>query len=326
MLQGKVTTTPLEFEKTIWEMERALEAMKARAKEDPAALADEVAKLEKELGEARQAVYARLTAWQRVQIARHPQRPYTLDFLERLAPGFLELGGDRAFGNDAAMVAGLATFGGRKAAFVGQQKGRNLKENLRRNFGCPHPEGYRKALRVMRLAATFGLPIVAFIDTPGAYPGVGAEERHIGQAIAQNLLEMSELPVPIVAVVLGEGGSGGALGIGVADRILMLENAYYSVISPEGCAAILWESRIHAPEAAEALRLTAQDLHQMGLIDEIVPEPEGGSHRDWDKSAQLLEGVLLRTLEEVCALDPGTLVRRRYEKIRRYGVWEEKGD
>ncbi len=326
MLRGKVTTTPLEFEKPIWEMERTLENLKARAKEDPVDHEEEIATLERKLGEARHSVYARLTAWQRVQIARHPQRPYTLDFLERLAPGFLELGGDRAFGNDPAMVAGLATFGGRRAAFVGQQKGRNLKENLRRNFGCPHPEGYRKALRVMRLAATFELPIVAFIDTPGAYPGVGAEERHIGQAIAENLAEMSELPVPIVAVVLAEGGSGGALGIGVADRVLMLENAYYSVISPEGCAAILWESRSHAPEAAEALRLTAQDLRQMGLIDGIVPEPEGGSHRDWEKAARLLEKALLDALDEICSRDPQELVRERYEKIRRYGVWEEKSD
>ncbi|MGD9896647.1 MAG: acetyl-CoA carboxylase carboxyltransferase subunit alpha, partial [Candidatus Methylacidiphilaceae bacterium] len=286
----------------------------------------EIASLEERLESARRSVYASLTPWQRVQIARHPQRPYTLDFLERLSPGFLELGGDRAFGNDPAMVAGLATLGGRRTAFVGQQKGRNLKENLRRNFGCPHPEGYRKALRVMRLAATFGLPIVAFIDTPGAYPGVGAEERHIGQAIAENLAEMSQMPVPIVAVVLAEGGSGGALGIGVADRILMLENAYYSVISPEGCAAILWESRSHAPQAAEALRLTAQDLLQMGLIDRIVPEPEGGCHRDWDRAAQILEEALARALDEICGRDIEGLLRERYEKFRRAGAWEEKKD
>jgi acetyl-CoA carboxylase carboxyl transferase subunit alpha len=318
-----VTTTPLEFEKPIWEMERALENLKARAKENPGDWKEGIASLERRLGEARHSVYASLTAWQRVQIARHPQRPYTLDFLERLAPGFLELGGDRAFGNDPAMIAGLATFGGRRVAFVGQQKGRNLKENLRRNFGCPHPEGYRKALRVMRLAATFGLPIVTFIDTPGAYPGVGSEERHIGQAIAENLAEMSQMPVPIVAVVLAEGGSGGALGIGVADRILMSENAYYSVISPEGCAAILWESRSHAPQAAEALRLTAQDLHQMGLIDRIFPEPEGGSHRDWEKAAQFLEKALIDTLDEICGRNSEELLGERYEKFRRYGVWKE---
>ncbi|VVM06747.1 acetyl-CoA carboxylase carboxyl transferase subunit alpha [Methylacidimicrobium cyclopophantes] len=326
MLLEKVTTTPLEFEKAIWEMERSLEDLKARVKDDSADRKAEVASLEKKLAEARHSLYASLTAWQRVQIARHPQRPYTLDFLERLAPGFLELGGDRAFGNDPAMVAGLATLAGRRVAFIGQQKGRNLKENLWRNFGCPHPEGYRKALRVMRLAATFGLPIVAFIDTPGAYPGVGAEERHIGQAIAQNLVEMSRLPVPIVAAVLGEGGSGGALGIGVADRILMLENAYYSVISPEGCAAILWESRSHAPQAAEALRLTAQDLHGMGLIDGIVPEPEGGSHRDWDAAARLLEEALRRVLDELSSRNVEELVRERYEKFRRYGVWAEGKD
>ncbi len=310
---------PLDFELPITDLERRVaELAERRPSEDPLLIAAR-ADLEKE----RVALYGNLSPWQRVQIARHPNRPYFLDYVTSCVTDFVELHGDRFFGDDKAMPAGLGRIGGHRCVIIGQQKGRNVKENVLRNFGSPHPEGYRKALRLMRMAEKFSLPIVCFIDTPGAYPGVGAEERHIAEAIAVNLREMMTLKTPIVAVVIGEGGSGGALGIGVADRVLMLENAYYSVISPEGCAAILWKHRKHAPEAAAALRLTADDLQEFGLIDGIIPEPLGGAHRDPTAiSASLTESITsaLSTLEEI---PMKKLLEERYAKFRGMGIFSE---
>ena len=310
---------PLDFELPIADLERRVaELAERRPSEDPLLIAAR-ADLEKE----RVALYGNLSPWQSVQIARHPNRPYFLDYVTSCVTDFVELHGDRFFGDDKAMPAGLGRIGGHRCVIIGQQKGRNVKENVLRNFGSPHPEGYRKALRLMRMAEKFSLPIVCFIDTPGAYPGVGAEERHIAEAIAVNLREMMTLKTPIVAVVIGEGGSGGALGIGVADRVLMLENAYYSVISPEGCAAILWKHRKHAPEAAAALRLTADDLQEFGLIDGIIPEPLGGAHRDPTAiSASLTESITsaLSTLEEI---PMKKLLEERYAKFRGMGIFSE---
>jgi len=310
---------PLDFELPITDLERRVaELAERRPSEDPLLIAAR-ADLEKE----RVALYGNLSPWQRVQIARHSNRPYFLDYVTSCVTDFVELHGDRFFGDDKAMPAGLGRIGGHRCVIIGQQKGRNVKENVLRNFGSPHPEGYRKALRLMRMAEKFSLPIVCFIDTPGAYPGVGAEERHIAEAIAVNLREMMTLKTPIVAVVIGEGGSGGALGIGVADRVLMLENAYYSVISPEGCAAILWKHRKHAPEAAAALRLTADDLQEFGLIDGIIPEPLGGAHRDPTAiSASLTESITsaLSTLEEI---PMKKLLEERYAKFRGMGIFSE---
>jgi acetyl-CoA carboxylase carboxyl transferase subunit alpha len=254
-----------------------------------------------------------------VQIARHPSRPYTLDYLSLAFRGFVELHGDRLFADDRAMPGGFAEIGGRKCVVVGHQKGRDLKENIRRNFGCANPEGYRKALRLMKLAEKFTLPFVSLIDTPGAYPGIGSEERHISEAIAVNLREMMVLRTPIVAVVIGEGGSGGALGIGVADRVLMLENSYYSVISPEGCAAILWKHRKHAPEAAAALKLTARDLLELKVIDGVIPEPLGGAHQNHNVALKHLHDAVLSAIQELSAVPMETLLQQRYEKFRRMG-------
>ena len=310
---------PLDFELPIADLERRVaDLAEKRPSEDTLLLAAR-ADLEKE----RIALYGNLSPWQRVQIARHPNRPYFLDYVSTCVTDFVELHGDRFFGDDKAMPAGIGRIGGHRCVIIGQQKGRNVKENVLRNFGSPHPEGYRKALRLMRMAEKFALPIVCFIDTPGAYPGVGAEERHIAESIAVNLREMMLLKTPIVAVVIGEGGSGGALGIGVADRVLMLENAYYSVISPEGCAAILWKHRKHAPEAAAALRLTADDLQEFGLIDGIIPEPLGGAHRDaLAVSASLTESIAsaLSTLHEI---PMKKLLDERYAKFRGMGIFSE---
>ena len=269
-------------------------------------------------------LYSNLTAWQRVQLARHPQRPYSLDYFNHTFSGFSELHGDRLFQDDHAMVAGFAMLGENRVMVVGTQKGRDTKENIKRNFGCAHPEGYRKALRIMGMANRFGLPIIALIDTAGAYPGVAAEERHIAKAIAINLREMTLFKVPMISVVIGEGGSGGALGIGVSDRVLILENAYYSVISPEGCAAILWKDRNAAPQAAEALKITAKDLLELELVDEIVPEPLGGAHNDHSAMADTLSEVLLRNLEELRQIDPEERLKQRYQKYRRHGKFIEE--
>src|SRR5512136_2330063 len=294
----------LDFEKPIVELQNKL----AELKKHPGthsldiSVEEEVAMIEKKLEETRRQVFANLSAWDRVKIARHPKRPFTLDYLRMAFTGFSELHGDRLFAEDRAMVGGFACLGPHKVMVIGTQKGRDTKENIRRNFGSAHPEGYRKALRLMRLADKFGLPIIALIDTAGAYPGIGAEERHIAEAIAVNLREMMLLEVPIIAAVVGEGGSGGALGIGVADRVLILENAYYSVISPEGCAAILWKDRSAASKAAEALKITAKDLHDLGLVDEVIPEPLGGAHTDHAKASEALKSVLLKHLEQLITL------------------------
>ena len=314
---------PLEFEKPVFELEQKLDELKRRLAERNIDLDPEVQRMRQKLEATRLGIYNNLTAWQRVQIARHPARPFFLDYIANSFTDFVELKGDRLFGDDASMPGGLARIDGIRCAVIGQQKGRDVKENLLRNFGSPHPEGYRKALRLMRIAEKFGFPVVALIDTPGAYPGVGAEERHIAEAIAVNIREMMVLRTPVVAVVIGEGGSGGALGIGVADRVLMMENSYYSVISPEGCAAILWKHRKHAPEAAEALKLDASGLLAMGIVDGVVPEPAGGAHRDPAAAAANLKSSVVAALRELTGISIDTLVQRRYEKFRKIGVFQE---
>ena len=312
---------PLDFEKPIVELEEQLERLREKANGTDLGVDSEVGKIEKKIGALRKEIYDNLTAWQRVQIARHTARPFALDYLSLCFEDFTELHGDRLFGDDASMPCGLAKIGGRPVAVVTNQKGRDTKENILRNFGSAHPEGYRKALRVMRMAEKFGLPIVALVDTPGAFPGIGAEERHIAESIAVNLREMMLLETPIVAVIIGEGGSGGALGIGVADRVLIMENAYYSVISPEGCAAILWKHRSHAPEAAEALKLTAAHLKELGLVDGIVPEPQGGAHHDHTAAAEMLKKAIVENLDELAGQNPAKMLAARYDKFRAMGVF-----
>jgi acetyl-CoA carboxylase carboxyl transferase subunit alpha len=314
---------PLDFEKPIAELESELEDMREKASSQEIDLSAEIAALEAKLAEVRNRIYENLTPWQRVQIARHISRPFMLDYLNEAFDDFCELHGDRLVGDDRAMPGGFALLDGRRCVVIGHQKGRNTKENLERNFGSAHPEGYRKALRLMKLAEKFRIPVVSLIDTPGAFPGIGAEERNIAEAIARNLREMMDLRTPIVVAVIGEGGSGGALGVGVADRILMLENAYYSVISPEGCAAILWKHRKHAPEAAEAMKLTAEDLAGMSLIDEVVPEPKGGAHQDVRSAAGNLKAALVSHIDELEALSDEEMLNARYEKFRRAGQWAE---
>jgi acetyl-CoA carboxylase carboxyl transferase subunit alpha len=314
---------PLEFEKPILDLQLQLDELLKKSADQSMDVSVEAAAIREKLAQLKETTYRNLTAWQRVQIARHPARPYMLDYVNLCFSEFLEVHGDRHTGDDHAMPAGFATIGGRKVVVIGQQKGRDTKENLKRNFGCAHPEGYRKALRLMRLAEKFQLPIVSLIDTPGAYPGVQSEERNIAEAIAFNLREMMTLKTPIIAIVLGEGGSGGALGIGVADRVLMLENAYYSVISPEGCAAILWKHRQHAPEAAEALKLTAPDLARLGIVDEVIAEPTGGAHHDLPATAAHVKDAILRHLAALQSAKPAALLRDRYAKFRRFGVVEE---
>ncbi|NNM31047.1 MAG: acetyl-CoA carboxylase carboxyltransferase subunit alpha [Akkermansiaceae bacterium] len=314
---------PLEFEKPIAELEGELQKMRDKANSQSIDLSSEITALENKLAETRNAIYENLSPWQRVQIARHTNRPFMLDYVSQVFDEFCELHGDRLVGDDKAMPGGLAKLAGRSCVVIGHQKGRDTKENLERNFGSAHPEGYRKALRLMEMAEKFGLPVVALIDTPGAFPGIGAEERNIAEAIARNLREMMSLRVPIVAVVLGEGGSGGALGIGVADRILMMENAYYSVISPEGCAAILWKHRKHAPEAAEAMKISAPDLAELGVVDEVIAEPQGGAHRDHLGAAVNLRDAVQRQLDALAQMDPGELLEQRYRKFRSAGQWLE---
>ncbi len=314
---------PLEFEKPIVELEEKLADLKKHSRANDLNFDTEVRRMEGKIAETKRVIYENLTAWQRVQIARHNARPYALDYIQLSFTGFLEIHGDRLFAEDRAMPGGFATMAGRKCVVIGHQKGRELKENIRRNFGCANPEGYRKALRLMRLAEKFGLPFVSLIDTPGAYPGLGAEERHISEAIAVNLREMMTLRTPTVAVVIGEGGSGGALGIAVADRVLMLENAYYSVISPEGCAAILWKHRKHAPEAAAALKLTARDLLEMGLIDGVIPEPLGGAHQNHAAAIANLKQAVGHQLDELTKLPTDDLLAQRYAKFRRVGEFAD---
>ena len=316
----------LEFEKPIAELEKQIDELKRLAGERRLQVTDEIAPLERKLVQLRDEIYRNLTPLQRVQVARHKDRPFTLDYLNLAFTDFIELHGDRAFRDDGAIVGGWARLDGETVMVIGQQRGRDTKENLKRNFGMPHPEGYRKALRLMKLAEKFDAPVITLIDTPGAWPGLGAEERGQGEAIARNLLEMSALRVPIVATVIGEGGSGGALALGVADRVMMMENAVYSVISVEGCAAILWKDG-KSPEtrerAANALRITAQDLYELRVIDEIVPEPAGGAHADHQAAAGALHAALVRHLEELRGYKPDKLVRRRREKYLRMGQFEE---
>ena len=311
----------LEFEKPILELETRIAEL--RASENEAATRDEATKLEDRLRRLRQRVYSNLSAWQRAQIARHPKRPHALDLYKLLLDDFVELHGDRVFGDDLAIVGGLAVFEGEPVVVLGHQKGRDTRENIARNFGMPHPEGYRKALRLMQVAEKFGAPIVTFIDTPGAYPGLGAEERGQAEAIAKNLREMAGLATPIVCVVTGEGGSGGALAIGVGNRVLMLEYAIYSVISPEGCAAILWGDAAKAPEAAGLMRVTAPELLHLGVIDGIIPEPVGGAHRDWEQAATNLRAALRDQLRRLRGRSGAALVEERYERFRRIGVFDE---
>jgi len=318
-----VNGTWLDFEKKIVELERKIEDLRNFTATEGVELSDEIKRLEKALDKERRNTYSKLTRWQRVQLARHPRRPYTLDYLEIIAPDFTELHGDRLFRDDRAVIGGMASIDGVPVMIIGQQKGRNLKENQERNFGMPHPEGYRKALRLMRLGAKNRMPIVSFIDTPGAFPGVEAEERGQAEAIADNLKEMARLPVPFIVAVIGEGGSGGALAMSVGDVILMMENAIYSVISPEGCAAILWRDAAMKQRAAEALKLTAEDLLQLGVADEVIPEPLGGAHRDASAAASSLKEAISRHLEALKKLDPTELVEKRYDKYKLMGKYIE---
>jgi acetyl-CoA carboxylase carboxyl transferase subunit alpha len=311
----------LDFEKPLLEIENRILAL--RSVDETAATRTEIARLEGRLGKLQQKIYGNLTAWQRAQVARHPKRPHTLDLYQLLLEDFVELHGDRMFGDDKAIVGGLARFEGEPVVVIGHQKGRDTRENIARNFGMPHPEGYRKALRLMQLAAKFRTPLITFIDTPGAYPGVGAEERGQAEAIARNLSEMAGLATPIICVVTGEGGSGGALAIGVGDRVLMLEYSIYSVISPEGCAAILWSDAAKAPDAAELMRVTAPDLLRLRVIDAIVPEPSGGAHRNWTETASNLRAALSDHLWQLRSKSSRELLDARYDRFRRIGVYEE---
>ena len=318
----------LDFEKPIIELQNKLDDLREHPEKHSLGISieEELQLIEKKLEETRRQIFLNLSAWQRVQLARHPRRPYTMDYLQKAFTDFEELHGDRLFAEDRAMVGGFAKLGSYRVLVIGTQKGRDTKENILRNFGSAHPEGYRKALRLMRLANKFGLPIITLIDTAGAFPGVAAEERHIAEAIAVNLREMTLLEVPIIAAVIGEGGSGGALGIGVAARVLILENAYYSVISPEGCAAILWKDRKAAAQAAAALRITAKELLELKLVDEIVPEPLGGAHTDAAGTAANLKTHLLKHLEEILALPVPERLKKRYAKFRAHGHFIEKAE
>ncbi len=317
------TPAHLDFERHIVEIQAQIDKLLDLAQRRGIEVSEEVESLRGRLQELKQQTYDSLSPMEQVLVARHPRRPYTLDYVERICEDWVELHGDRAFRDDEALVGGWARLRGRTVMLIGHQKGRDMKENLRRNFGMPHPEGYRKALRLMRQAEKFGRPVISLIDTPGAYPGIGAEERGIGEAIAFNLREMARLRVPIVSAVIGEGMSGGALGIGVTDRILMLEHSIYSVISPEGCAAILWRSAEHREEAARALRLTAKDLLELGICDEVVAEPAGGAHADWDEAAGLLAEAIDRTLSELCELPVERLLEERWAKYDAIGAWRE---
>lgn len=316
----------LDFEKPIFELQKKLEDLRQHPETHSldVSFEEEIALIERKIEETRRQIYSNLTPWQRVQLARHPKRPYTLDYIKAAFTDFEELHGDRLFADDRAVVGGFAKLGETRVVVLGTQKGRDTKENILRNFGSAHPEGYRKALRLMRLADKFGLPIITLIDTAGAYPGVGAEERHIAEAIAVNLREMTMMEVPIVATVIGEGGSGGALGIGVADRVLILENAYYSVISPEGCAAILWKDRSASAKAAEALKITAKHLLELKLVDEIIPEPLGGAHTNVAETAATLKATLSRHLEELLRQTGAERLKNRYDKFRAHGHFLEK--
>ena len=313
----------LEFEKPLKDLEKQLNLLNKSSESSAVDLAEEIKSIQKKIATTKETIYRDLTPWQKVLLARHPKRPYTIDYINQIFDNFQELHGDRLFKDDPAMVGGLASFKGKPVMVIGIQKGRNTKENLKRNFGSPHPEGYRKAMRLMRLAEKFSLPIISLIDTPGAYPGIGAEERHVAEAIAVNIREMSQLKTPIIAAVIGEGGSGGALGIGVADRVLIMENAYYSVISPEGCAAILWKDRANAPQAADALQLDAKKLLELGVVDEVLLEPLGGAHCDVKIAARNLSNSINKNLELLLSQKPLKWIENRYQKFRNLGIFSE---
>lgn len=313
----------LEFEKPILELQKKIEEMKRFSTENKIDVTEEINALMQKLDTMTREIYSNLTPWQRIQLARHPDRPYTLDYIERIFSNFIELSGDRRFRDDKAVVGGFAKFNGKPVMVIGTQKGRAMKENLYRNFGWPSPEGYRKALRLMQLADKAQVPVITLIDTPGAFPGVASEERHISEAIAVNLRDMFKLKVPVIAVIIGEGGSGGAIGIGVGNRVLIMENAYYSVITPEGCAAILWKDRAYAPRAAEALKITADKLIELDIADEIIPEPFGGAQRDYDAAADNLAAALKKQLKELEKLSGEELADQRYAKFRAIGRYVE---
>jgi len=316
-------TPHLEFEKDIVEIQGQIEKLVEMARTKDIDVDRELSELRARLQTLKEETYRSLSPIEQVQVARHPHRPYTLDYVERILDDWIELHGDRAYRDDEAIVAGWGRLGGRSVMLIGHQKGRDMKENLHRNFGMPHPEGYRKAVRLMKQAEKFGRPVVTLIDTPGAYPGIGAEERGQAEAIATSLREMSRLRTPLVSVVIGEGGSGGALGLGVTDRILMLEHSVYSVISPEGCAAILWRSADERDKAARALKLTSGDLTRLDVADRIVPEPTGGAHSDWDRAAELLSEAITETLDELEDVPVSDLLQRRWEKFDAMGAWTE---
>ncbi len=319
---GKAQYT-LEFEKPLRELEEQLENLARLSEKSEVDLAAEQKAIVAKIDATKRKIYTDVTPWQRVQIARHPDRPYALDYIDHMFQDFQELHGDRLFRDDQAIVGGTALLNGKPVMVIGQQKGRDTKENLKRNFGCPNPEGYRKALRLMRMADKFDLPIITIIDTPGAYPGIGSEERHVAEAIAVNIREMSDLKVPIISVVIGEGGSGGALGIAMSNIVLVLENAYYSVISPEGCAAILWKDRAHAPDAAEALKLNSSSLVDLGVADQVIGEPLGGAHRDYDKIIETVKSTITKHLKTLNKMPKEKLVSHRYEKFRQMGQFSE---
>jgi acetyl-CoA carboxylase carboxyl transferase subunit alpha len=311
----------LEFERPIIELEQKIEEMRKYA--DNLDIVDEIETLEKKVDQLRSSVYSNLTRWQRVQLARHPERPYTSDYINMIVDDFVELHGDRTFGDDKAIVGGFGKIDKEVVLILGHQKGRDTKSNVYRNFGMPNPEGYRKALRLMKLAAKFHRPVITLLDTPGAFPGIEAEERGQAEAIARNLFEMSHLPVPIIVVIIGEGASGGALGIGVGDRILMFENSWYSVIAPESCSSILWRSWDYKEQAAEALKLTAPDLVEQGIVDRIVPEPRGGAHRNPDEAGSILKKILLEELRSLKKVKTDKLIERRVDKFAKMGAWKE---
>jgi acetyl-CoA carboxylase carboxyl transferase subunit alpha len=316
-------TYTLEFEKPLRELQKQLIALQKVSEDSKVDVGEEIQAIESKLEQLKSNIYTDLTPWQRVQLCRHPKRPYPLDYIERMTTDFEELHGDRRFMEDSAIVGGTALLDGQPVMIIGQQKGRNTKENLKRNFGCANPEGYRKALRLMQMAEKFSMPIITLVDTPGAYPGIGAEERHVAEAIAVNIRDMSALTVPIISIVIGEGGSGGALGIAVADVVMILENSYYSVISPEGCAAILWKDRAAAPKAAEALKFSPKDLKGFGVVDSIISEPAGGAHRDYDFAAKNLKKEIKDALAKLEKLSTNKLLDKRYAKFRNMGVFEE---
>ncbi len=316
-------TYTLEFEKPLRELEKQLIALQKVSEDSKVDVGHEIQAIESKLEQLKSNIYTDLTPWQRVQLCRHPQRPYPLDYIERITSNFEELHGDRRFKEDSAVVGGTALLDDQPVMIIGQQKGRNTKDNLKRNFGCPNPEGYRKALRLMEMAEKFNIPIITLVDTPGAYPGIGAEERHVAEAIAVNIRDMSTLTVPIISIVIGEGGSGGALGIAVADVVMIFENSYYSVISPEGCAAILWKDRAAAPKAAEALKFSPKDLKGFGVVDIIISEPAGGAHRDYDVAAKTLKKEIKAALAKLQKLSTNKLIEKRYTKFRNMGVFEE---